>query len=142
MNCSQYRGQTDYGPDPYITNMEQMAVNNHNFRTAIWTGSHLQMTMMCIPPCKEIGLEMHGDTDQLIRIEHGEAEVRMGRCEKRQDFRKHMCVGDAVFVPAGTWHNVVNTGRNPLRISSVYAPPNHPAGTVHRTKADAEKEEY
>ena len=134
--------QTDKGGNPYITNIEQITAQNPNFRTAIWTGCYLQMTVMCIPPCGEIGAEMHADTDQLIRIEHGKAFVKMGNCRNVLDFKQNLCKGDAVFIPAGTWHNIVNVSMHPLKVSSVYAPPNHPKGTVHRTRADAEKEKY
>ena len=137
-NCSR---SMDCGPDPCTLNVGQMAAENQNFRIAVWTGCHLQMTLMCIPPCGEIGLEIHPDTDQLIRVEHGRAAVRMGRCKNHMDFCQNLCMGDVVFVPAGTWHNVVNTGRNPLRVSSIYAPPNHPRGTVHKTKKEADQEE-
>ena len=140
MNYSHCNAQMDYGPNPYITNIGQTALQNPNFRTAVWTGSHLQMTVMCIPPCGEIGLEVHKDTDQLIRIEQGTAAVKIGKCAEEPDFQQNMCKGDAVFIPAGTWHNVVNTGRSALKVSSVYAPPNHPRGTVHFTKADAEED--
>lgn len=136
-----YSDQMDHGPAVYVTNIERETLQNHHFRTAVWTGCHLQMTVMCIPPCGEIGLEIHGDTDQLIRVEQGTAAVRIGKCADKPDFQQNMCKGDAVFIPAGTWHNVVNIGRNALKVSSVYAPPNHPKGTVQHTKADAEKDE-
>ena len=141
MKCD-YCIQTDNGPNPYVVNIEFAAAENRNFRTAIWTGNDMQMTLMCIPPCGEIGMEIHEDTDQLLRIEQGTAIVKIGRCRNQLEFQKHVCKGDIAFVPAGSWHNVVNMGRNPLKISSVYAPPKHRRGTVHRTKADAEKEEY
>lgn len=141
MNCSHCVGQTDPGPNPYVINIEQTAMQNRNFRTAVWTGCHLQVTVMCIPPCGEIGLEIHPDTDQLIRVEQGTAVVKMGECKNQPDFQQNICKGDVVFIPAGTWHNIVNTGRNALKVSSVYAPPNHRRGTVHLTKADAEREE-
>lgn len=137
MNCSHCAGRTDHGPDPYVINIGQTAIQNPNFRTAVWTGCHLQMTVMCIPPCGEIGLEVHGNTDQLIRVEQGAAAVKIGKCPEQPDFQQNMCKGDAVFIPAGTWHNVVNIGRNTLKVSSVYAPPNHPRGTLHFTKEDA-----
>lgn len=136
-----YSDQTDHGPAVYVTNIERETLQNHHFRTAVWTGCHLQMTVMCIPPCGEIGLEIHGDTDQLIRVEQGTAAVRIGKCADKPDFQQNMCKGDAVYIPAGTWHNVVNIGRNALKVSSVYAPPNHPKGTVQHTKADAERDE-
>lgn len=133
-------GEKDYGPNPYVTNVERDALANTDFRSAIWTGEHVQMTLMCIPLRGEIGLEMHPDTDQLLRVEHGQALVKMGTNAQRQDYEENLTEGDVAFVPAGTWHNVINTGRSPLKLSSVYAPPNHPRGTVHRTKADAERE--
>ena len=117
-------------------------MQNLNFRTAIWTGNYLQMTLMSIPPCGEIGQEMHPDTDQLLRIEQGIALVKMGKIKNQWNFQQSVSKGDAIFVPAGTWHNVINMGKNHLKVSSVYAPPNHPWGTVHHTKADAEREEY
>lgn len=143
MNCGHCSShQADYGPAPYAANIPQMAMQNHNFRTATWTGCHLQMTLMCIPPCGEIGLEIHADTDQFIRIEQGKAIVKMGTCKEQPDFQQTLCMGDAVFIPAGTWHNIVNTGMNPLKVSSIYAPPNHPWGTIHQTKEDADREEH
>lgn len=86
--------ETDHGPKPFVTNIMRVARQNQNFRTAFWTGCHLQMTLMCIPPCGEIGVEMHPDTDQFIRVEEGQALVRMGDCRENLDFqcrigRKH-----------------------------------------------------
>ena len=130
-------GRTDHGAEPCVANIRYMAAKNSNFRTAFWTGCHLQMTLMCIPVCDDIGTEMHEDTDQFIRAEQGRAEVRMGRCRHQMCFQKSLCEGDGIFVPAGTWHNIINVGRCPLKISSIYAPPHHPKGTIHRTKADA-----
>lgn len=141
MSCSHCMGRTDHGPDPYVINIEQAAIQNQNFRTAVWTGCYLQMTVMCIPPDGEIGLEVHANTDQLIRVEQGMAVVKIGGCVNQPEHQQKICEGDAVFIPAGTWHNVVNMGRNTLKVSSIYAPPNHRRGTVHHTKADAEREE-
>lgn len=141
MSCC-CNNNADYGGNPYIANTEDIAAQNVNFRTAIWTGNHLQMTVMCIPPCGEIGLEMHANTDQFIRVEQGNAVVKMGTGKCQLSFQQNVYKGDTIFVPAGTWHNVINNGRNILKLSSIYAPPNHPKGTVHRTKAEAEREEY
>lgn len=142
MNCGYCVRQTDNGCNPYVANIEHLTRQNTNFRTAIWTGCHLQMTVMCIPPCGEIGLEIHTDTDQFIRIEQGTAVVKMGEWKDKLSFQKNLCKGDGIFIPAGTWHNIYNVGMKPLKLSSIYAPPNHPKGTIHRTKEDAEKEEY
>lgn len=138
-NCAE---KIDNGAKPYMTNVEMMTLQNPNFRTAIWTGKYMQMTVMCIPSCGEIGLEIHPETDQLIRVEQGRAVVKMGKSKGCLDFQRNMCGGDTAFIPAGTWHNVVNIGRNPLKVSVIYAPPHHARGTVHRTKADVEKEKY
>ena len=132
--------ETDHGPKPYAANIMHTARQNHNFRTAFWSGCHLQMTLMCIPVCGDIGVEMHSGTDQFIRVEEGQAIVRMGTCKDKLDFHYRLGVGDAVFVSSGTWHNVSNTGNCPLKLSSLYAPPKHPRGTIHHTKADAEEE--
>ena len=102
----------------------------------------MQMTLMSIPPCGEIGAEMHPDTDQFIRVENGQALVRVGACREKPDFQCCLGAGDALFVPCGTWHNVLNAGNCPLKLSSIYAPPQHPRGTIHRTKADAAEEEH
>lgn len=127
----------DYGPNPYVINVEDAAMKNTNFRTALWTGCHLQMTLMSIPVCSDIGLEVHEDTDQVIRVEEGMGCVNMGCNRNRLGYEQSLRMGDVVFVPAGTWHNIINTGNCPLKLSTVYAPPHHPAGTMHRTKEDA-----
>ena len=108
----------DYGGCPYVVDIPRHAARNTNFRTAIWTGSDLQMTLMHLPPCEEIGVEMHEDTDQLLRIEQGCGMVKIGACREQLDMQYRVCRGDAIFVPAGTWHNVINIGRTPLKVSS------------------------
>ena len=128
----------DQGNSPYVANIETLALQNQNFRTAVWTGCHHQMTVMCIPPCDDIGLEIHEHVDQLIRVELGSAMVQIGRCEHRLDFQQRMCKGDAVFIPAGMWHNIINCENCPLKLSVLYSPPNHPFGTVNYTKPDGE----
>ena len=138
MRCGGDAFVTDHGPAPFAANVTCAAGQNQNFRTAFWTGCHLQMTLMSIPICREIGLEMHPDTDQFIRVECGQAIVCGGTCKEKMDFQYCLNTGDGIFVPAGTWHNVFNTGNCPLKLSSIYAPPHHPKETVHCTKADAD----
>ncbi|MBC3516383.1 cupin domain-containing protein [Neobittarella massiliensis] len=136
--CPDIHCDTDHGPGPYVANIETAAQKNCDFRTAYWTGEYLQMTLMSIPVRGDIGLEMHPDTDQFIRVEEGMATVKMGSCRTHMTYRKQLYSGYGVFVPAGTWHNIVNTGRRPLKLSSVYAPVHHPRCTVHPTKKDAQ----
>lgn len=136
MNPDYCRKQTYYKPEPYVTNVQQKALQNTNFRIALWTGFNAQMTLMCIPTCSDIGVEIHEDTDQIIRIEQGIAMVKMGICKEQLNFQSTLCTGDTIFVPAGTWHNVINTGNAPLKISSIYSPPHHPPKTVQHTKKD------
>lgn len=137
--CNGHPEIRDYGCEPLLFNLHHAATMNENFRTTLWTGRDLQLTLMSIPVCGDIGVEMHDDVDQFLRVESGRAKVYMGSC--RSDLQEQGCVegGDAILIPAGTWHNVVNVGRCPLKLYSVYAPPQHPAGTVHRTKEDAER---
>lgn len=127
----------DYGPAPFAVNIEDAARQNRAFRLALWTGEHLQVTLMSIPVGEDIGLEMHPDLDQFIRIEEGQGLVRMGKSKEYLDFQARVGNGYAFVIPAGTWHNLTNTGGQPLKLYSIYAPPQHPHGTVHETKAIA-----
>lgn len=131
----------DYGPLPFVTDIERTTLQNKYYRRCLWTGMHLQVTVMCIPPGGEIGLEIHPDTDQFIRLEAGQGMVQMGHREDALYDRQKVCSGDAVCVPAGTWHNITNIGNTPMKVYTLYAPPHHPHGTVQCTKADADAEE-
>lgn len=131
----------DYGPEPFVVNIEEATKQNNNFRTALWTGDHLQLTLMSIDVGEDIGLEVHPDVDQFIRIEEGEGLVRMGNEKDNPDFQERVYEDFAVIIPAGKWHNLINTGHQPLKLYSIYAPPQHPHGTVHKTKEDAEAAE-
>lgn len=133
---------SDYGPQPFVINIERATKQNTNFRTALWTGKHLQLTLMCINPREEIGLENHPELDQFLVIEQGEGLVKMGQNKNNLDFQKKVGNGYAITVPAGTWHNLINTGTIPLKLFSIYAPPQHPKGTVHKTKEDAMQDEH
>lgn len=130
----------DYGPEPFVINIEEATDYNQTFRTALWTGSNLQLTLMSIPVGEDIGLELHPDTDQFIRIEEGEGIIYMGDNSDNLDFNEMVHDEDVIIIPAGKWHNLVNSGNEPLKLYSVYAPPKHPFGTVHQTKADAMEE--
>lgn len=139
--CRPDPGFPDYGPQPFVVNIEEATLRNDCFRTALWTGCHLQLTLMSINVGEDIGLEMHPNLDQFIRIEAGQGVVKMGKEQNCLNFQA--CVGkDCAFViPAGTWHNLINTGGTPIKLYSIYAPPQHPRGTVHPTRADAEAAE-
>ena len=128
--------------DPWVGDIEQETLGNDTFRTVVFTGEHTQLTVMSIEPGDDIGGEVHDGHDQFIRIESGSARVELGGSQGNP--AKVQDVGDdwAVIIPSGTWHNVVNTGTEPLKVYSLYSPPEHPDGTVHRTKADAEAAEH
>lgn len=126
----------DNGPNPYITNIEKATIENDTFRTALWTGKNLQLTVMSIEPGDDVCLEVHDDHDQFLRIEQGEALVKMGDTRDNFDFEQTAHDDDAIFVPAGKWHNIINVGEGRLKLYSIYAPAEHPHGTVHKTKAD------
>lgn len=128
----------DCGPEPFVVNINCLAKMNSNYRTALWTGEHLQVTLMSIPVGGDIGLEMHDNLDQFIRIEDGCALVKMGKCKDDLDCEQKLNNNCAILVPACTWHNIINIGRVPLKLSSIYAPPKHPFGTAYRTKEEAE----
>jgi mannose-6-phosphate isomerase-like protein (cupin superfamily) len=131
----------DYGPNPFVVNINEATKQNKAFRTALWTGDHLQVTLMSLKPGEDIGLERHRDVDQFLRIEKGQGVVQMGKRKNNLDFRRNVYDDFAIFIPAGTWHNLTNTGNKPLKLYSIYAPPNHPFGTIHQNKAAAEAAE-
>ncbi len=127
----------DHGKKPFVINIRHAAKKNRTFRTALWTGTHLQVVVMSIDVGEDIGLEVHPDVDQFLRIEQGRGLVQMGARKDQLDFVTEVGKGDAIMVPAGTWHNLTNTGKRPLKLYTIYAPPEHPFGTVHKTKRDA-----
>lgn len=131
----------DHGPKPFVVDINKATLCNDNYRTTIWTGNHLQLTVMSISVGDDIGLEVHPNVDQFLRIEDGNGIAQMGDSKDNLYFNQPVYNDSAIFVPAGTWHNVVNTGNKPLKLYSIYSPPNHPWGTIHATKAIAEKEE-
>lgn len=131
----------DKGGSPYVVNIQEATKQNPNYRTAVWTGTHLQVTLMNIAVGGDIGLEIHPEVDQFIRIEEGCGLVQMGDQKDELDFERKVYPGYAIMIPAGKWHNLTNIGNTPMKLYSIYAPPEHPFGTIHQTKADALKAE-
>ncbi|MGH4052210.1 MAG: cupin domain-containing protein [Clostridium sp.] len=127
----------DYGPKPFVVNIDKATKQNNTYRTALWTGKHLQVTLMSIEVGDDIGLEVHPTGDQFIRIEEGQGLVKMGDRKDKLDFQAKVYDDFAIMIPAGKWHNIINTGNKPLKLYAIYAPPEHPRGTVHETKAIA-----
>ena len=127
---------------PCFINIHSETLCNQNFRTALWTGKHLQVTVMSIPVGGEIGLEMHDDLDQFIKIENGCASFYMGHTKQNVQYCGNINSNYAILVPAGTWHNIINTCTTPLKVYSVYAPPKHPYNTIHKTKLDSDLSEH
>ncbi|MEM2916333.1 MAG: cupin domain-containing protein [Candidatus Woesearchaeota archaeon] len=121
----------------YVGPIEKQTVENEFFRKVLFTGKHAQLVVMCLQPGEEIGNEVHDNVDQFFRIEQGEALFVFNNTEK------HIVKdGDAVIVPAGTYHNVINASKTAkLKLYTIYSPPNHPDGTIHKTKAEADKAE-
>jgi mannose-6-phosphate isomerase-like protein (cupin superfamily) len=122
----------------FYGNIEKLTVENDNFRQVIFTGKHAQLVLMSLLPGEEIGNEVHANVDQFFRIEQGEAKFVLNNGKE-----KHLAGnGEAVIVPAGTWHNVINDSQTePVKLYTVYSPPNHPAKTVQATKAEADRAE-
>ena len=120
----------------YVGSIEKQTLKNSFFRQVLFTGKRAQLVVMCLKQGEEIGNEVHHKVDQFFRLEQGEAKFVFNGKEKRV-----VKNGDAVIVPAGTYHNVINTGKGQLKLYTIYSPPNHPDGTIHRSKAEAEKAE-
>ena len=140
---TEYAGQfDDQGKKPYVIDIEKETLDNTNFRTTMWTGEHIQLTVMEIPVGGDIGLEVHEDTDQFLRIEQGKGRCEMGPSKDDLNFVKEVKDDFAIFVPAGAWHNVTNIGEEPLKLYTIYGPADHLPGTVHKTQADAEADPH
>ena len=122
----------------YYGNIEKLTLANDYFRQVLFTGKHAQLVLMSLKGGEEIGNEVHNNVDQFFRIEQGEAQFVLNNGKEKYAAKD----GDAVIVPAGTWHNVINASKTAkLKLYTVYSPPNHPDKTVHKTKAEAEKAE-
>ena len=121
----------------YVGSIEKLTEKNGYFRQVLYTGKYAQLVLMCLQPGEEIGNEVHPNVDQFFRIEAGEAKFVLNGTEEHSAKD-----GDAVIVPAGAYHNVINTSKNKkLKLYTLYSPPNHPDGTVHKTKAEADAAE-
>ncbi len=120
----------------YEANIEQQTRENEDFRRVLYTGKASQLVLMSLLPSEEIGMEVHSENDQFFRFEKGRGKIVIN------DFEREIGDGDAVIVPMGARHNVINlSDREPLRFYTIYAPAHHKDGTIHHTKADAEAHE-
>jgi mannose-6-phosphate isomerase-like protein (cupin superfamily) len=121
----------------YFGSIEKQTLKNKYFRQVLFTGKHAQLVVMCLNAGEEIGNEVHGNVDQFFRIEKGKFKFVLNNGKETHVARN----GDAVIVPAGTWHNIINVSEGKSQLYTIYSPPNHPDGTIHKTKKDAEKAE-
>ncbi len=133
----------DIGPEPNAFDIEDETNENTDYRRVAWSGKYLQVTLMSIPVGGEIGLEIHPETDQFLRVESGEGLAQMGDAEDALDYEQRLTDDWVVLVPAGKWHNVTNTGDEELKLYSIYAPAHHKPGKVQETKevADADDDD-
>jgi mannose-6-phosphate isomerase-like protein (cupin superfamily) len=127
----------DIGPRPQLFDIERATRDNRNYRSVAWSGRYLQVTLMSIPVDGDIGLEMHAETDQFLRLDAGRGLVEMGSAKDQLSFREEVSDGWCIMVPAGTWHNITNTGTAPMQLYAIYAPAHHSPGKVQATAADA-----
>jgi mannose-6-phosphate isomerase-like protein (cupin superfamily) len=127
----------DMGKKPWVVDIEEATIDNRNYRAAIWSGEYMQLVLMSIKPGEHIDLEVHEDHDQFIRIEQGEARIRMGESEDNLTFDENVSDDWVIMIPAGYWHEVRNTGNNDLKLYTLYAPSEHPEGTVQETYEEA-----
>ena len=118
----------------YVQNIESVSVKNENFRQVLYTAKNCQLVVMALNPKEEIGMEVH-ELDQFFRVEEGIGEAIL------DGIHKIISAGFAVLVPAGTNHNIVNTGTVPMKLYTLYSPPNHRDGVIHKTRAEAEKDD-
>jgi mannose-6-phosphate isomerase-like protein (cupin superfamily) len=121
----------------YVNNIEKDTLENENFRKVLNTAEHSQLVVMSLLPGEEIGNEVHPKVDQFIRIEQGSGKAVLDNGAEEHELEDNF----AIVIPAGTWHNIINTGSKKMKLYTVYTPPNHPVGTIHATKADADKAE-
>lgn len=128
----------DIGPDPQSFDIERATKDNTSYRSVAWSGRYLQVTLMSIPVGGDIGLEVHHETDQFLRLDAGSGRVQMGAAKDSLTFDTEVTDGWCVLVPAGTWHNITNIGQTPMQIYAIYAPAHHKPDKVHATAEAAE----
>jgi len=128
----------DTGPRPQAFNIERATQDNAQYRSVAWSGRYLQVTLMSIPVGGDIGLEAHPETDQFLRLDAGTGRVQMGAAKDKLTFDEAVSSGWCVVVPAGTWHNITNTGTTPMQVYAIYAPAHHKPGKMQATAAVAE----
>lgn len=133
---------SDNGGEISLFDIEKYTMKNDNFRTTVWTGDNIQMTLMSIPVDGEIGHEIHTNIEQFIRIESGKGLVIMGDTEDDQSFRQEIHADEVVFIPKGKWHNIKNIGDKPLKLYSIYGPTEHPKGTIHVTMEEGHEHDH
>ena len=116
----------------FVTDIEKDTVKNNNFRKVLYTGKNSQLVLMSLKPGEDIGEEIHKDTDQFFRVDAGTGAVIINGVKTR------IKNGSAIVIPQGAKHNVLNTGKEDLKLYSIYSPPHHADGTIHKTKEEAE----
>ncbi len=116
----------------FTGDLNEMTIKNTNYRKVISTTKHQQLVLMSLKPKEEIGMEIHNKVDQFIRIEKGTATAIIGKDENQKIYK--LKKEYFIIIPAGTYHNIINTGRSELKLYSIYSPPNHKSGTIHKTK--------
>lgn len=126
----------------WVGDIEKVTLDNGHFRSAVFTGEHTQLTVMRLRAGDDIGWEAHDHLDQFLRVEQGSGRVDLGYSEDSVDETHEVGPDCAIIVPAGIWHNLVNTGPEDVKLYSLYSPPEHPDGTVHETKEEAEAAEH
>ncbi len=133
---------TDYGPEFLSLDIEEYTEENTNFRTTLWTGEQMQLTLMSIPVGGDIGEEIHTDIEQFIRIEEGKGEVFIGETQETMKSVTKVGGDDIVIIPKGVWHNIKNIGDKPMKLYSIYAPVEHPMGTIHATMEEGQAHDH
>lgn len=131
----------DIGPKPQSFDIERATKENGNYRSVAWSGRYLQVTLMSIPVGSDIGLEAHPETDQFLRIDAGKGRVQMGATKTELSFVREISDGWCVLVPAGTWHNITNTGDTPMQVYTIYSPAHHAPNKVQATAAAAKADQ-